>query len=196
MQSTDVKRNYTNRKCEVQLRVDLLYGKIGRGNELKKIGIVLLEPEIPQNTGNISRTCAATGASLHLIEPLGFTITDAKLKRAGLDYWEYLDITYYKNIEDFYERTVGGNFYYFTTKAPRAYTEVNYPDNSFLIFGKETAGIPERILEQNLERCVRIPMLENLRSLNLSNAAAIAVYEVLRQDGFSSLSQAGKYGTT
>jgi rRNA methylase, putative, group 2 len=161
---------------------------------LGKINIVLLEPEIPQNTGNIARTCAATGASLHLIEPLGFTVTDAKLKRAGLDYWEFLDITYYKNINDFYEKTGGGDYFYFTTKAPKAYTEVQYGDNSYLIFGKETAGIPESILEKNLDRCVRIPMKQDLRSLNLSNAAAIAVYEVLRQDGFSTLLQAGKYG--
>lgn len=159
-----------------------------------KINIVLLEPEIPQNTGNISRTCAATGASLHLIEPLGFTITDAKLKRAGLDYWKYLDIHYYKNIEDFYEKNPDGEYFYFSTKAPRAYTEITYPDNSYLIFGKETAGIPETILEKNLDRCVRIPMLKGLRSLNLSNSAAIAVYEVLRQDGFSGLEDSGKFG--
>lgn len=159
-----------------------------------KINIVLLEPEIPQNTGNISRTCAATGASLHLIEPFGFTITDAKLKRAGLDYWKYLDIHYYKNIEDFYEKNPDGEYFYFSTKAPRAYTEITYPDNSYLIFGKETAGIPETILEKNLDRCVRIPMLKGLRSLNLSNSAAIAVYEVLRQNGFSGLEDSGKFG--
>ena len=156
-----------------------------------KINVVLLEPEIPQNTGNISRTCAATGSSLHLIEPFGFKITDAKLKRAGLDYWKYLDIHYYKNIDEFYEKTAGGQYYYFSTKAPRAYTEVSFPDGCYLIFGKETAGIPEEILKNNLDRCVRIPMLENLRSLNLSNAAAIAVYEVLRQHGFEGLEQAG-----
>lgn len=157
-----------------------------------KIGIVLLEPEIPQNTGNIARTCAATGASLHLIEPMGFTVTDAKLKRAGLDYWDKLDITYYKNIEDFYERTAGGEYFYFSTKAPRVYTEITYPaQNCYLIFGKESAGIPESILKKNLDRCVRIPMRENLRSLNLSNSAAIAVYEVLRQSNFENLEQAG-----
>ncbi len=156
-----------------------------------KIGIVLLEPEIPQNTGNIARTCAATGASLHLIEPMGFTVTDAKLKRAGLDYWHYLDITYYKNIEDFYDRTKGGEYFYFSTKAPRAYTEVKYPEDCYLIFGKESAGIPEEILKKNLDRCVRIPMRENLRSLNLSNSAAIAVYEVLRQSDFAGLEQEG-----
>ena len=156
-----------------------------------RIGIVLLEPEIPQNTGNIARTCAATGASLHLIEPMGFTVTDAKLKRAGLDYWDKLDITYYKNIEDFYERTAGGEYFYFSTKAPRVYTEIEYPDNCYLIFGKESAGISESILKANLDRCVRIPMRETLRSLNLSNSAAIAVYEVLRQHDFENLEQTG-----
>ena len=156
-----------------------------------KIGIVLLEPEIPQNTGNIARTCAATGASLHLIEPMGFTVTDAKLKRAGLDYWDKLDITYYKNIEDFYNKTAGGEYFYLSTKAPRVYTEISYPDNCYLIFGKETAGIPESILKKNLDRCVRIPMRETLRSLNLSNSAAIAVYEVLRQREFGNLEQTG-----
>ncbi len=156
-----------------------------------KVNIVLLEPEIPQNTGNISRTCAATGASLHLIEPFGFEITDAKLKRAGLDYWQYLDIHYYKSIEDFYEKTKGGSYFYFSTKAPRCYTEIVYPDNCYLIFGKESAGIPEGILKANLDTTVRIPMLENLRSLNLSNSAAIAVYEVLRQNNFEGLEETG-----
>lgn len=158
---------------------------------MAKINIVLLEPEIPQNTGNISRTCAATGASLHLIEPLGFTITDAKLKRAGLDYWQHLDIHYYKNLEDFFEKNKGADCFYFSTKAPRCYTEVTYPDEVFLFFGKESAGLPETLLKQNLSRCVRIPMLENLRSLNLSNSAAIAVYEVLRQRNFSGLEETG-----
>lgn len=159
-----------------------------------KINIVLVEPEIPQNTGNIARTCAATGASLHLVEPLGFTITDAKLKRAGLDYWHYLDIHYHKSVEDFFEATRGGSYYYFTTKAPRDYCKVDYPDGCYLIFGKETKGLPEDLLEKNLEHCVRIPMLENLRSLNLSNAAAIAVYEVLRQHNFENLVPYGKFG--
>ena len=158
---------------------------------MANINIVLLEPEIPQNTGNISRTCAATGVSLHLIEPFGFTITDAKLKRAGLDYWQYLDVHYYKNIDEFYEKNQGGTFYYFSTKAPRCYTEVEYPDNCFLIFGKESAGIPEEILKKNLDTTVRIPMLENIRSLNLSNSAAIAVYEVLRQRNFKGLEEQG-----
>ena len=158
---------------------------------MNALNIVLLEPEIPQNTGNIARTCAATGASLHLIEPMGFTVTDAKLKRAGLDYWNKLDITYYKNIEDFYERTKGGEYFYFSTKAPRCYTDITYPNPCYLIFGKESAGIPESILKKNLERTVRIPMRESLRSLNLSNSAAIAVYEVLRQRHFEGLEEQG-----
>lgn len=158
---------------------------------MNSLNIVLLEPEIPQNTGNIARTCAATGASLHLIEPMGFTVTDAKLKRAGLDYWNKLDITYYKNIEDFYERTKGGEYFYFSTKAPRCYTDIAYPNPCYLIFGKESAGIPETILKKDLSRTVRIPMRESLRSLNLSNSAAIAVYEVLRQRNFEGLEEQG-----
>ena len=158
---------------------------------MNALNIVLLEPEIPQNTGNIARTCAATGASLHLIEPMGFTVTDAKLKRAGLDYWDKLDITYYKDIEDFYERTKGGKYFYFSTKAPRCYTDIAYPNPCYLIFGKESAGIPESILKKNLERTVRIPMRDSLRSLNLSNSAAIAVYEVLRQRHFEGLEEQG-----
>ena len=158
---------------------------------MNALNIVLLEPEIPQNTGNIARTCAATGASLHLIEPMGFTVTDAKLKRAGLDYWNKLDITYYKNIEDFYERTKGGEYFYFSTKAPRCYTDIAYPNPCYLIFGKESAGIPESILKKNLERTVRIPMRDGLRSLKLSNSAAIAVYEVLRQRHFEGLEEQG-----
>ncbi|MCR5353369.1 MAG: tRNA (uridine(34)/cytosine(34)/5-carboxymethylaminomethyluridine(34)-2'-O)-methyltransferase TrmL [Clostridiales bacterium] len=156
-----------------------------------RIGIVLFEPEIPQNTGNIARTCAATGASLHLIKPLGFEITDAKLKRAGLDYWRFLDVNYYENFEDFLQKTKGSEYFFFSTKAPRAYTEIQYPDDCFLVFGKETAGIPEEILKKYLDRCVRIPMRGNLRSLNLSNSAAIAVYEVLRQRNFENLEEKG-----
>ena len=158
---------------------------------MSKINIVLLEPEIPQNTGNIARTCAATGSALHLIEPRGFTVTDAKLKRAGLVYWTKLDITNYTNIDDFYEKTAGGSYFYFSTKAPRCYTDIEYPDECYLIFGKESRGIPEEILKKNLDKCVRIPMLENLRSLNLSNSAAIAVYEVLRQRRFADLEKQG-----
>jgi tRNA (cytidine/uridine-2'-O-)-methyltransferase len=150
------------------------------------LNIVLVEPQIPQNTGNIARTCAATGARLHLVEPMGFKIDDAKLKRAGLDYWGLLDITYYKSLEDFFARTEG-NFYYFSTKARKIYSDISYPDNTYLFFGKETAGLPEELLFNNPEQCVRIPMIDDARSLNLSNSAAIGVYEVLRQWGFPQL---------
>ena len=142
---------------------------------MSNINIVLLEPEIPQNTGNIARTCAATGASLHLIEPLGFRIDDAKLKRAGLDYWHQLDITYYKDIEDFYTKNPDAKVYYFSTKAPQKYTDITYPEKVYLMFGKETKGLPEELLHANKSHCVRIPMRDSLRSLNLSNSAAIAV---------------------
>lgn len=158
---------------------------------MARINIVLHEPEIPQNTGNIARTCAATGAALHLIRPLGFTIDDRKLKRAGLDYWHYLDITYYDGLEDFFDRHPEADFYCFSTKAPRAYTEVAYPDPVYLVFGKETKGLPEEFLHAHPDRCVRIPMREGLRSLNLSNSVAIAVYEALRQSGFSGLQESG-----
>jgi len=158
---------------------------------MKKINIVLHEPEIPQNTGNIARTCAATGASLHIIKPMGFTIDDKKLKRAGLDYWDKLDITYYDNLEDFFARNPQAMPFYFTTKAPRAYTEVAYPENVYIMFGKESRGLPEELLFANREQCVRIPMRDTLRSLNLSNSVAIAVYEILRQDDFSGLRQDG-----
>ncbi len=148
------------------------------------INIVLVEPEIPQNTGNIARTCAATGASLHLIRPLGFAIDSAKLKRAGLDYWDSLDITYYDGIDDFFEKQPDAAFYCFSSKAPRAHTEVEYPLPVYLFFGKETKGLPEDFLRAHRERCVRIPMRGGQRCLNLSNAAAVGVYEVLRQHGF------------
>ena len=160
------------------------------------INIVLHEPEIPQNTGNIARTCAATGSALHIIKPMGFTIDDKKLKRAGLDYWDKLDITYYESYSDFLAShpEAKGHIFYFTTKAPRSYTEVSpYPDNVFIMFGKETRGIPEEILCENYESCVRIPMLDNeaARSLNLSNSVAIGAYEVLRQWGFPKLKNKG-----
>ena len=161
---------------------------------MKNINIVLLEPEIPQNTGNIARTCAATGAALHLIRPLGFTIDDRKLKRAGLDYWDKLDITYYDGLSDFYEKNQGAKVYYYSTKAPRAYTEIEYPKNVFLMFGKETKGLPEELIEANLDCTVRIPMRDSLRSLNLSNSVAVGVYEVLRQWDFEDLCEFGKYG--
>ena len=157
-----------------------------------KINIVLHEPEIPQNTGNIARTCAATGASLHLIEPLGFKIDDRKLKRAGLDYWNELDITYYKDTADFFDRNPGARIYYFSTKAKNTYSDVSYPDEVFLMFGKETKGLPEELLFENEDSCVRMPMRHNLRSLNLSNTVAIAVYEVLRQKNFEGLETEGQ----
>lgn len=159
---------------------------------MSHINIVLHEPEIPQNTGNIARTCAATGASLHLIRPLGFEIDDKKLKRAGLDYWHHLDITYYDGLEDFYKKNPQAQVYYFTTKAKNLYTDINYPDNVFIMFGKETKGLPEELLYQNPNTCVRLPMREGLRSLNLSNTVAIAVYEILRQGNFEGLKSAGE----
>ncbi len=159
-----------------------------------KINIVLHEPEIPQNTGNIARTCAATGASLHIIRPMGFNIDDKKLKRAGLDYWDKLDITYYDSYEHFLsERPLAKtNTYYFSTKAPNSYTEIEYPDDVYIMFGKETKGIPEDILYDNKDHCVRIPMRDTIRSLNLSNSAAIAVYEIIRQKGFDGLIPQGR----
>ncbi len=159
---------------------------------MHKLNIVLFEPQIPQNTGNIARTCAVTGASLHLVEPLGFQIDDKKLKRAGLDYWDKLDITYYKNTDDFFARN-SGNFFFFTTKAKHNHSDVPYPeDNVYIIFGREDAGIDEKILYENMDKCVRIPMRDTLRSLNLSNSVAIGAYEVLRQWGYPHLSSEGK----
>ncbi len=158
---------------------------------MPKIHIVLHEPEIPQNTGNIARTCAATGAALHLIRPLGFEIDDKKLKRAGLDYWDKLDITYYDGLDDFFTRHPDATVYCFTTKAPRKYTDVAYPEEVFLMFGKETAGLPEEFLRTRRDTAVRLPMREGLRSLNLSNTVAVAVYEVLRQHDFAGLCEAG-----
>lgn len=158
-----------------------------------KIHIVLHEPEIPQNTGNIARTCAATGASLHLIRPLGFRTDDRTLKRAGLDYWDKLDVFYYNNMEDFFSQHPDADFYCFTTKAPHVYSEVSYPEDVWLLFGKETKGLPEDFLLRHLNRCVRLPMRETLRSLNLSNSVAIAVYEVLRQHDFDGLQGESEY---
>lgn len=159
---------------------------------MSKINIVLHEPEIPQNTGNIARTCAATGASLHLIRPLGFAIDDKKLKRAGLDYWHHLDITYYDGLEDFYRRNPNAEVYYFTTKGKHLYSEVHYPDDVFIMFGKETKGLPEELLRQHPDNCVRLPMRNGLRSLNLSNTVAVAVYEILRQGAFDGLQTEGE----
>lgn len=154
------------------------------------LNIVLVEPQIPQNTGNIARTCAATGARLHLVKPMGFTVDDKKLKRAGLDYWHLLDITYYENLQDFFEKN-SGPFYYFTTKARHRYSDVKYPDGAYLVFGREDAGLPESILYENPETCVRLPMRSMARSLNLSNTVAIAVYEALRQHDFDGLLEQG-----
>ncbi|MCH5350831.1 MAG: tRNA (uridine(34)/cytosine(34)/5-carboxymethylaminomethyluridine(34)-2'-O)-methyltransferase TrmL [Clostridiales bacterium] len=149
--------------------------------------IVLVEPEIPQNTGNISRTCACTGAKLHIVKPMGFEITDAKLKRAGLDYWDKLDLTYYENLDDFFNRNSGGRFYYLSKKANRRYTDIKYEDNDYLVFGKETKGLPEHLIFSNPGTALRIPMSSGLRSLNLSNTVALVLYEALRQTGFTGL---------
>ena len=156
------------------------------------LNIVLVEPEIPANTGNIARTCAATKSQLHLIKPLGFSIDDKHLKRAGLDYWHLLDVKIYENLEEFFEKNAGGRFHYLTTKAPRSYLETDYKDGDFLLFGKETKGLPEELLYRNEERCIRIPMREEARSLNLSNAVAIVAYEALRQLDFEGLVGMGK----
>ena len=161
---------------------------------MSDINIVLVEPEIPQNTGNIARTCAATGAALHLVRPLGFEIDDRKLRRAGLDYWDKLDITYYDSLDDFLTQHGGDPLYLFSTKAPRAYTEPQYPRGAYLVFGRETRGLPEDFILAHLDTAVRLPMRPNLRSLNLSNTVAVAVYEVLRHSGFDGLKDAGKFG--
>ena len=157
------------------------------------LNIVLVEPEIPQNTGNIARTCAATGCVLHLVEPLGFAIDDKRMKRAGLDYWHLLDVRMYKNLEEFFAKNSSGRYFYATTKAPRAYHEAQYRDGDYLMFGKETRGLPEPLLIEHPERCVRIPMREGARSLNLSNSVAVIVFEALRQTGFANLELAGPF---
>lgn len=158
-----------------------------------KINIVLHEPEIPQNTGNIARTCAATGAALHLIRPLGFRTDSASLKRSGLDYWDKLDVFYYDGLDDFFSKHPDAEFFCFSSKAPRGFSEISYPDDCYLIFGKETKGLPENFLLKHYERCVRIPMRTGIRCLNLSNAAAVAVYEVLRQHAYPDLGTASTY---
>lgn len=159
-----------------------------------QLNIVLVEPEIPQNTGNIARTCAATGSRLHIVKPMGFAIDDRKLKRAGLDYWHLLDITYYESLADFFEKNAGGKFFYFSTKAEHIHSDVAYPDNAYIVFGKETKGLPEELLHDNPDSCVRIPMINDsdARSLNLSNSVAVGVYEVLRQWGYPELLTKGK----
>lgn len=156
------------------------------------LNIALIEPEIPQNVGNIARTCAATGARLHLVEPMGFQITDKRVKRAGLDYWDKLDITYYNDIDEFFERNKGAEFFYFTTKAEQAHSDIQYPNNCFLVFGKETKGLPEELLKANHDRCVRLPMRGIIRSLNLANSVCAGAYEVLRQWDYPELSSKGQ----
>lgn len=155
------------------------------------LNIVLIEPRIPQNTGNIARTCAATGARLHLVGPMGFTIDDAKLKRAGLDYWHLLDITVYNDSEEFFAKN-SGEYFFFTTKAQKIYSDTPYPDGAYIVFGREDAGLPEELLVKNPDRCVRLPMIAGARSLNLSNTVAVATYEVLRQWGYPELQSAGQ----
>ena len=159
---------------------------------MKNINIVLHCPEIPQNTGNIARTCAATGAALHIIKPMGFEIDDKKLKRAGLDYWHLLDITYYENEDEFFSLHKDANIYYFSTKAPASYTDVSYSTPVFLMFGRETAGLPRELVDKNPETSVRIPMLSDRRCLNLSNSVAIVLYEALRQNGFGEMQLQGE----
>lgn len=156
------------------------------------LNVVLFEPEIPANTGNIGRTCVATGTRLHLIEPLGFSLSEKAIRRAGMDYWKDLDVTRYVNYQDFLERNPGAKIYMATTKGQRLYTEAAYEPDCYLMFGKESGGIPEEILVQHPEECVRIPMLGEIRSLNLSNSVAVVLYEALRQNGFAHMRLAGE----
>lgn len=155
------------------------------------MNIVLYEPEMPANTGNIGRTCVAAGARLHLIEPLGFSLSEKALKRAGMDYWKSLDVTTYVDYQDFLDRNPGAKIYMATTKARKVYTEAAYEPDCYIMFGKESAGIPEEILVENKENCVRIPMIGDIRSLNLGNSAAIILYEALRQNGFKGMETEG-----
>ena len=156
------------------------------------LNIVLVEPEIPQNCGNIARTCAATGARLHLIRPLGFDISEKAVKRAGLDYWNLVEVFDYENLEDFFSKNQVEQMFCLSTKAPKAYTQVQFRDGCYLFFGKETKGLPEDFLDAHYDQCIRIPMRSDARSLNLSNAVAIAVYEALRQTDFPGLTDHGK----
>lgn len=156
------------------------------------LNIVLFEPEIPANTGNIGRTCVATGTRLHLIEPLGFRLNEKSIKRAGMDYWEHLDVTRYMNFEEFLEKNPDAKIYMATTKGQHVYTEVNYEPDCYIMFGKESAGIPEEILVQHPDNCIRIPMLSEIRSLNLSNSVAVVLYEALRQNNFESMKLEGQ----
>ena len=154
---------------------------------MKPINIVLYSPEIPQNTGNISRTAAVTGARLHIIKPIGFEISDRTLKRAGLDYWDSLDVTYYESYGDFLEKNREGEMYFFSSHAKKSFAEVDYPEGVYLVFGKESVGLPKELVTENFAHAVRIPMREGQRCLNLSNSVAVAVYEVLRQGGYLGL---------
>ena len=154
--------------------------------------VVLVEPEIPANTGNIARTCAATGSVLHLIRPLGFDISDKAVKRAGLDYWHLVDVRDYENLDDFFSKNDVKTMRLFSTKAPKRYDEADYPDGCYLFFGKETAGLPEAFRAAHYDRCIRLPMRTEARSLNLSNSVAILTYEALRQNGFPGLSGQGE----
>lgn len=154
--------------------------------------IVLVEPEIPQNTGNIVRTCGGVGAKLHLVRPLGFSISDKYLKRAGLDYWDKVEIQYYDSFNEVVDKSNNGNFYFCTTKAKRTYKEIEYKDNDYLVFGKETHGLPEPLLAANYDKCIRIPMKSDFRSLNLSNAVAIILYEAVSQLGFPDMQNTGE----
>lgn len=156
------------------------------------MNIILHQPEIPGNTGNIGRTCVATGTSLHLIEPLGFRLDEKSIRRAGMDYWQHLDVTRYMNFAEFQEKHPGAKIWMATTKAKRAYTEVTYSPEDYIMFGKESAGIPEEILVEHEESCIRIPMLPAIRSLNLSNSVAIVLYEALRQQGFGKMQREGE----
>ena len=153
------------------------------------MNIALVEPEIPQNTGNIARTCAVTGSSLHLVRPLGFSTDDKHLKRAGLDYWHLLDIYYYESLEELIKQNEDNRFFFASKKAPNSYHEMTYSPDDFLVFGKETAGLPENFLQNNLEQSIRIPMISEARSLNLANSVSIVVYEALRQCSFSGLNK-------
>ena len=159
---------------------------------MSKLNIVLYEPEIPANTGNIGRTCVATGTRLHLIEPLGVRLDEKSLRRAGMDYWHKLDVTRYIDYNDFLEKNPGAKIYMATTKAPKVYTDVTFEEDCFIMFGKESAGIPEEILLKNQERAIRIPMNEEIRSLNLGNSVAIVLYEALRQQNFQNMQLQGK----
>ena len=158
---------------------------------MAKLNIVLYEPEIPANTGNIGRTCVATGTKLHLIEPLGFSLSEKALKRAGMDYWSQLEVERYVNYEDFLQRNPGAKIYMATTKAKKIYSEASYEPDCYIMFGKESAGIPEEILVEHPEECVRIPMIGETRSLNLSNSVAIVLYEALRKNKFDHMKLEG-----